>query len=102
VTTSLGLVTADFKPFDFSGGVSGKFTRVFDAGGNVLLINFNGGVFTILGASPKIPDRVIDDLIGFLEGKKELKDTIAGNLSAAEAIMEELLDEGEPGSLVCN
>ena len=102
VTNSLGLVTGDFQPFNFSGGASGKFSRVIDAGGNILLINFNGGVFTILGASPDIPDRVIDDLISFLEGSDELNDTIASNLSAAETMMEELLEESEPGSLICN
>jgi len=102
VTSSLGLVTGDFQPFSFSGGASGKFTRVFDAGGNILLINFNGGVFTILGASPDVPDRVIDDMISFLEGSDELNETVASNRSSAEAVMDELLEEEEQGSLVCN
>ncbi len=102
-TNSLGLVTADFRPLDLRGGVSGQFSQIFDAGGNILSIDFSGGVFTVLGASPVIPDSVIDDLIAFLDGSEELSETIVSNKSEAEVVMEELLEaaDDEPGSLVC-
>ncbi len=100
-TNSLGIVTADFRPFTFNGGASGNFTQVFDAGGNILFIDFSGGVFTILGVAPKIPDTVMDDLIAFAENRDEMEETIASNQSEAEAVMEELLqDEDEEGSLL--
>ena len=103
VTSSLGLVTSDFQPLNFEGGVSGGFARVYDAGGTILFGNFNGGVFTVLGVTPDIPDAVIDDLIAFLESSDDINDVIASNVSTAEAIMEELLEEeAEQGSLVCN
>ena len=102
VTNSLGLVTDDFKPFNFSGGASGSFTRVFDVGGNILFINFTDGVFTILGVSPDVPDTVVDDMIRFLDASDDLNETIASNLSKAESVTEELLEESEQGSLVCN
>ena len=92
-TNSLGLVTANFSPLDPQGGISGRFDRIFDAGGNILFFNFNGGVFTILGVSPKIPDAVIDDLISFARESGELAEEIANNRSEAEAVMEELLKE---------
>ncbi len=100
---SLGLVTDDFSPFNFTGGVSGSFAKVLDAGGNVLFIDATGGVFTILGASPASPDSVIDDLIAFAENSEELSYLVASNQSQADAIMEELLKEydEEPGSLIC-
>ena len=103
-TNSLGLVTADFQPLDLQGGVSGNFTRVFDAGGNILAFNFNAGVLTVVGVSPRIPDAVIDDLIRFFENNEEYAELIASNRSEAEAVMEALLSEGdrEEGSLVCN
>ncbi|MDH3387312.1 MAG: hypothetical protein OEN02_05340, partial [Gammaproteobacteria bacterium] len=104
-TNSLGLVTANFSPITASSGVSGGFSRIIDAGGNILFINFNSGVFTILGASPKIPDKVIDDLISFLKKNGEqLAEEIARNRSQAEAIIEALLKEEAPGQdgLVCN
>jgi hypothetical protein len=101
-TNSLGLVTANFSPFTFNGGASGSFTTVYDAGGNILFIDFSGGVFTILGTVPEIPDAVIDDLIGFSEESDELIDEIKDNRSEAEATLEELLEEEEEeGSLVC-
>jgi hypothetical protein len=102
-TNSLGLVTSDFSPFTFN-TVNGSFTQVFDAGGNLLFIDFTGGVFTVVGVSPKIPDAVIDDLISFAENSEEFAELIASNRSEAEAVMEELLSDGdqEEGSLVCN
>jgi hypothetical protein len=103
-TNSLGLVTANFSPITVSSGVSGSFNRIIDAGGNTLFVNFNAGVFTVLGASPKVPDAVIDDLISFLDGSDELSEIINSNKSEADAVMEGLLEEGEEeqGSLVCN
>lgn len=103
-TNSLGLVTADFRPLDPQGGISGNFTRVFDAGGNILAFNFNAGLFTVVGVSPKIPDALIDDLISFAENREEFAELIASNRSEAEAVMEALLSEGdqEEASLVCN
>ena len=101
-TNSLGLVTANFSPFTFNGGASGSFTTVFDAGGNILFIDFTGGVFTILGTTPVIPDDVISDLVGFSEESEELIEEVSDNRSEAEATLEDLLEEEEEeGSLVC-
>ncbi len=102
-TSSLGLVTSSFAPL-VSSTVSGNFSRIFDAGGNILFINFNAGVFTVLGTTPKIPDKVIDDLIGFAEKGDKFAEKVANNKSEAEQVMEELLnaEERERGSLVCN
>ncbi len=95
-------MTANLTPFDFQSGVSGSFDTVSDAGGNILFIDFTGGVFTILGVTPVIPDAVIEDLIGFSEESEELIDEINDNRSEAEATLEELLEEEEEeGSLVC-
>ena len=103
-TNSLGIVTADFSPFQFNGGASGNFTRIFDAGGNILLVSFNNGVFTVLGVSPKVPDSVIGDLVSFIDDAATIEEIIASNASQAELVMEELLaeQEAEEGSLVCN
>jgi hypothetical protein len=103
-TNSLGLVTSNFIPLDPQGGISGNFTRIFDAGGNILFLDFNAGVFTVLGTTPKIPDAVIDDLISFARESEEFAEAVASNKSEAEQVMEELLDnkEQEQGSLVCN
>jgi homogentisate 1,2-dioxygenase len=102
-TNSLGLVTADFKPFDFQGGVSGNFAAIRDAGGNILAVSFANGIFTVLGSTPEVPDTVVDDLVSFLDDSEELDETVASNSSEADAIVEELKkDESEEGSLVCN
>ncbi|MCP4390037.1 MAG: filamentous hemagglutinin N-terminal domain-containing protein, partial [Gammaproteobacteria bacterium] len=102
-TNSLGLVTSNFTPL-VSPSVNGNFTRVFDAGGNILFINFNAGVFTVLGTTPKIPDAVIDDLISFAKNSEKFTEKIANNKSEAEQIMNELLKDEEQGqgSLICN
>ena len=101
-TNSLGLVTADFNPFDFQGGVSGNFSSIFDAGGNILAFEFANGVFTLLGTAPDTPDTVIDDLVGFLEDSDDIDDIVASNESEADTIVEELKDDEEgDGSLVC-
>jgi len=101
-TNSLGLVTANFSPIDPQGGINGRFDRIFDAGGNILLFNINAGVFTILGASPKLPDAVIDDLIGFAEEGDELADEIADNRSEADEVVQEILEkEAEEDGLSC-
>jgi hypothetical protein len=103
-TNSLGLVTSNFIPLDPQGGISGNFTRIFDAGGNILFLDFNTGVFTVLGTAPKIPDAVIDDLISFARDSEEFAQAVANNKSEAEQVMQELLDnkEQEQGSLICN
>ena len=74
------------------------------AGGDILFTSFNSGVFTVVCASPKIPDKIIDDLIGFLQDKEDLAREIANNRSQADAIIEVLLEEEAPGrdGLVCN
>ena len=101
-TNSLGLVTADFNPFDFQGGVSGTFSRVIDAGGNILLVQFANGLFTVIGSRPDTPEAVIDDLVSFLDEIEDLNETVAHNNSVADAIVEELQeDEDGDGSLVC-
>jgi hypothetical protein len=100
-SSSLGLVTANFRPFTFSGGASGNFSTVFDAGGNILFIDFSGGVFTILGATPEVPDDVIQDILSFAEDSEDLIKEIMDNRSEAEATLEELLEEDEEGSLIC-
>ena len=103
VTSSLGLVTADFRPFVVSpGNFSGSFDTVVDAGGNILLIEISGGLFTILGTTPVIPDDVLSDLIGFGEESESLIEDLSDNRSDAEATLEELLEEeDEEGSLIC-
>ena len=102
-TNSLGLVTADFRPFTFTGGASGGFSSVFDAGGNILFIDFTGGVFTILGAAPVIPENILESIIGVSEENEELVEDLKDNRSEAEATLEELLEEedDEEGSLIC-
>lgn len=98
---SLGLVTAKFQPFSFA-GVSGGFSRVIDAAGNILLLDFSAGEFTVLGSSPKVPDSVIDDLIRFAGEGEEVADEIADNRSESEAAIEAMLDEQQDGGeLVC-
>ncbi|MDH3218677.1 MAG: hypothetical protein OEO19_04005 [Gammaproteobacteria bacterium] len=74
------------------------------AGGDILFTSFNSGVFTVVCASLKIPDKIIDDLIGFLQDKEDLAREIANNRSQADAIIEVLLEEEAPGrdGLVCN
>ena len=101
-TNSLGLVTANFSPLVLN-GVTGNFDTVFDAGGNILAIDFSGGEFTILGRTPDIPDDVVEDLIGFSEEAEELIEDLIDNRSEAEVTLEELLEEEdeEEGSLVC-
>ena len=104
VTSSLGLVTADFRPFVVSpGNFSGSFDTVVDAGGNILFIDISGGIFTILGANPVIPEDVLSDLIGFSEESEDLIEDVSDNRSEAEATLEELLEEEdeEEGSLIC-
>ncbi len=103
-TTSLGLVTSSFRPFIFSGGLSGSFGQVIDAGGNILLIDVSGGIFTILGASPTIPEEILADLVEYLEQQLALAQTIASNRARAEKIAEQIREqeEGEEeGALVC-
>ncbi len=103
-TTSLGLVTSSFRPFIFSGGLSGSFGQVIDAGGNILLIDVSGGIFTILGASPTIPEEILADLVEYLEQQLALAQLIASNRARAEKIAEKIREqeEGEAeGALVC-
>ena len=97
---SLGLVTSDVTPFDFRSGVSGNFSRVVDAGGNVLTVDFSGGVFRIVGSTPPIPDTVIDDLLAFLDESGQLTELIASNRSDAEIMLEMLLEQEEEDSLL--
>ena len=100
-TNSLGLVTADFKPFRFN-SVSGSFSRVIDAAGNILQLDFTGGEFTILGTSPEVPDSVIDDLLRFADKGEELAEEVADNRSEADVAIEAMLEEQqEGGELVC-
>ena len=58
---------------------------MFDAGGNILFIDFSGGVFTILGATPQVPDDVIEALVGFAEENEELIESIKKRLKAIDA-----------------
>ena len=104
-TSSLGIVTADFQPLTLN-GVSGRFSRVVDAGGNILLFDFNGGIFTIVGTSPKVPDAIIDDLIAFSSRGEALAEKIADNRAEIEALIEEMeqqleQQQAEGGSLIC-
>ncbi len=103
-TTSLGLVTGNFVPFIFNGGVTGSFSDVFDAGGNLLFLDVNGPVFTVLGASPEIPEEILSDLLDFIQNRKRLEEEIANAESAADATIDEieqtLVDE-DGDSLIC-
>jgi hypothetical protein len=102
VTNSLGLVTADFSPFTLN-TASGAFDQVVDAGGNIINISFSGGVFTILGVRPTIPDEVINDILGDINNKEAVNEAIEDNTSQAEEMMEAILEEedDEGSQLVC-
>ncbi|MFT5400506.1 MAG: hypothetical protein ACI8XW_003314, partial [Gammaproteobacteria bacterium] len=105
LTNSLGLVTANFTPFDFLGGLTGKFDRVIDASGNILFIDVTGGVFTIFGISPEVPDELVEVLVGALQNQKKLEEELRNNRSAGEEATDAILDEEEDddgdSSLVC-
>ena len=104
--SSLGLVTNDFSPIAFRGGVSGQFSPVIDAGGITLSTEFVENVaatiVTILGAKPVVPENLISDQTRFLDSQQELQEVVASNASAARSAIDELSDEVEQGSLVCN
>ncbi len=80
------------------------FDSVFDVGGNIPQISFAGGVFTMPGVPPTIPDSVIEDLLALLEESGELNAEIGDNISKAEAVLQELLDEqaAEDSTLICS
>jgi hypothetical protein len=59
-------------------------------------------ILTILGAKPTTPDSVVNDLTRFINDYETLNETIANNASGAESAIEELSEEAEQGSLVCN
>ena len=102
VASSLGLVTENFIPFDFSGTIAGSFDRVIDAGGNILFIDVTGGIFTILGVNPNVPDEIVEELIGFIEDREEVQEMIQDNKSAPEEAIEAIQEEEEEddGSLL--
>ncbi len=65
-------------------------------------MSFSGGTFTVLGAPPKVPDKIVDDLIKFAERSGKLQELIASNQAEAEAMMQALRErlEDEDGALL--
>lgn len=103
---SLGLVTSDFIPIAFRGGVTGQFSPVIDAGGIQLAVEYSADalakILTIFGAKPTTPESVVNDLTRFVSEYETLNETIASNVSVVQTSIDELLKEAEQGSLVCN
>ncbi|HUV20986.1 MAG TPA: hypothetical protein VMZ32_04310, partial [Gammaproteobacteria bacterium] len=100
--SSLGLVTSNFTPINFQGGVSGAYSRTIDAGGITLFTSFNGNLLTVLGATPPIPESITSDLTSFIDSIDGLSEAIASNISNVETIVELLLEETGAGGLICN
>ncbi len=95
-TNQIVSITESFSPFDFANR-SGVFSTLVDSKGNILLVDFSNGVFTILGSSTPANEETFKELIEIIQSQEEFKKILSAlkdeELDQSLAFIKEILEE---------